>query len=180
VISYAAANRVISEFRDRLVTFVILSNTVYISRVATIIVLKETFSNEEIQEIIYDNSDRCVEKQEYHSVDRPLLMEIFGQVNSCDGLQDMRNRIIRKTAYLISLIPNRQPFWECNRSTAVSTGIDFLRENNLDLPLTTSSQTSELRNIVDTAKKKNKDDPTLLADVENYLLRNVKEYYKFY
>ena len=142
--------------------------------------MKEIFSSEEIQEIIYDNSDRCAEKQEYHSVDRPLLLEIFGQVNTCDGLSEIKNRIIRKTAYIISLIPNRQPFQECNRSTAVSTAIDFLRANNLDLPLTTDEQTKELRNVLDIAKEKNKDDPTLLSDVENYLSKSVREYYRFY
>jgi prophage maintenance system killer protein len=142
--------------------------------------LREIFTDEEIQEIIFDNSDRCTEKQEYHSVDNGLLLEIFQQVNACNSLTEVKRRIIRKAAYLISLIPNRQPFQECNRSTAVSATIDFLRANNLDLPLKNPTQISALRSIIDLAKKKNRDDPTLLSDVENYLVGNVIEYYRWY
>lgn len=138
-----------------------------------------TFSSEEICGIILDNQELSVENQEYFSVDKETIDNIFAKINSCNSVLNMKRRIIKRAAYILSLITNLQPFYEFNRHTAFSTAMDFLRRNNLNLPMDTLSKEKEVFDLLDKTKNKKKDDPTVLGEVENYLTANVVDYYYF-
>jgi hypothetical protein len=89
---------------------------------------------------------------------------------------EIRQKIIRRTSYILSLIPNKQPFREFNRHSAYATAMDFLRRNNLNLPLNTVDEEREFFDVMDQSKNKKEDDPTLCSDVENYLSLRVVDY----
>lgn len=135
--------------------------------------MSDTFTAEEIEEIIQDNQDLSLERQEYFQVDRQMLKSIFDKINTCNTVTELRQRIIRRASYIISLIPNKQPFREFNRHSAYATAMDFLRRNNLNLPLSTVDEERAFFNVMDRTKDKNEDDPTLSTDVENYLTSRV-------
>lgn len=132
--------------------------------------MSDSFSQAQIQQVIWDNQEISIEKQEYSDVDEELLMYIFDVVNTCESISEFRRRIIRRASYILSLITNKQPFHDCNRSTAISTAIGFLRLNGLKLQVE-----DELIILVNNTKKKNENDVTLVSEVEDYLITRVKE-----
>lgn len=139
--------------------------------------MSDTFSSQDIEEIIRDNQDMSSENQEYFDVDKRILESIFDRINSCDNVQDIKRRIVKRAAYILSLITNLQPFHEHNRRTAYSTAMDFLRRNNLNLPLNTLAEEKEVFDLLDKTKKKMKDDSTLCVEIEHYLAVRVVDYY---
>lgn len=131
--------------------------------------MSDFFVPTELEEIICTNRELCEERQEYFSVDKELLNKIFQKVNTCNGSIDQKKRVIKRAAYILSLITNLQPFHECNRHIAFSVTISFLRRNGLNLPLNNTYEEKIIFNVVDRAKNKKENDPTLCSEVETFL-----------
>ena len=106
-----------------------------------------------------------VENQEYFDVNRKLLHSIFETVNSCNSILDIKTRIVKRAAYILCLITNLQPY-DNNRRTSYSVAMQFLRRNNLNIPLNTLEQEKEVFVLLDKTKSKSRDDPTLCTEPE--------------
>lgn len=141
--------------------------------------LSDTFTFDEIEEIKGDNQDICVEDQEYFEVDDDLLNNIFEKVNSCNNTLGIKKKIVKRAAYILCLITNLQPFHENNRRTAYSVAMQFLRRNQLNIPLDNLEQEREVFFLLDKTKSKSHNDPTLCSEVEKFLNSRVISYVKY-
>ena len=135
--------------------------------------MKEEFLDEEIEEIIKDNCDLVLERGDTFGVNREELTKIFDNVNNFNEIQDKRSRIIHKASWILGGITFYQPFNDGNKEIALSLTIYFLRENRFELPLPDKKIKKELFNLLVRTVLKFEDDPTIVSEVEDYLLLKV-------
>ena len=90
--------------------------------------LKETFTDAEIEELIEDNKQLVAIRGDSFGVNNSELSNIFSKINNFDQITNFKDRIIRKTAWILGGISFHQPFNDGNKEMAVSLAIYFLRE----------------------------------------------------
>jgi len=135
---------------------------------------KESFSKEDIDQVIEFNRCLVTKRGEGFEVDADVLHRIFKRVNnSFVDVRDRRERIVRKAAILMSGITFNQPFFEGNKETALSLTIDFLNQNGLDLPIKSKEQAKELYDILVKTAFKFAGDKTIQSEVEEFLMKKV-------
>ena len=137
--------------------------------------MRETFSEDDIEEIIQDNHDLVNERGDSFGVNREELDKIFGNVNNFDKILDRRIRIIKKSAWILGGITFYQPFNDGNKETALSLTTYFLRENEMDLPISSKSDKKEIYELLTKTVLKFEDDPTIISEIEDYLFKKVIE-----
>ena len=135
----------------------------------------EKFSDDDIQEVIEMNKLIVSYDSEPHGVNREELDEIFAKVNSFNDISDRRERIIKKTTYILAGISYMQPFHEGNRRTSFYLTKNFLGRNGFALRFYDSKQEDEFAELLArTAEQKFEDDQTIYSEVERYLMRKVE------
>lgn len=138
--------------------------------------MKELFTKEDIEEIILDNHDLVADRGDSFGVNREELDKIFDNVNKFNEISDRRTRIIRKSAWILGGITFYQPFNDGNKETALSLTIYFLRENRMDLPINSNSDKKEIYELLTKTVLKFEDDPTIISEIEKYLVRTIVEF----
>lgn len=113
-------------------------------------------------------------RKEEFEVDRDILVKTFLKVNAIGPAEipNRRDRIIRKASHIMYGIAFRQPFFEGNKTTALFTTIDFLRQNGFDLPLETVAQEQEVFDFLVQVMFASRE----LADVIEFLDKKVVTY----
>lgn len=138
--------------------------------------MTESFSHYEIEDVIIENRKTVEKRGEPFGVDREILSLIFDNVNSYIDLEDKRARISRKVAYLLGGISYHQPFNNGNKETALAWTIYFLRKNGFDLPRRNLNEKRELYDLMIKTSFKFENDPTIITEVEEYLLEKILPY----
>jgi len=131
--------------------------------------LKETFTDDEINELIEDNKQLVAMRGDSFGVNRSELSNIFTEINNFDEITNFKDRIIKKTAWILGGISFHQPFNDGNKEMAVSLAIYFLRENDMDLPISNKDSQKELYDLLVKTIFKFEGDPTIISEIENYL-----------
>lgn len=139
------------------------------------VLLREFFTPEEVEEMIVDNKEIVEKRGQPFAVDIEILSEIIGQVNSYDNIQDKRERIIKKVAHLLGGIAYHQPFNEGNKEVAISWTLRFLSRNGFDLPVMSSNDKRDIYDLLIKTGLKFELDPTIISEVEEYLIARVKK-----
>ena len=137
--------------------------------------MMETFSEDDIEEVIQDNYDLVNERGDSFGVNKDELDKIFDNVNNFDEILDRRIRIIKKTAWVLGGITFYQPFNDGNKETALSLTTYFLRENEMDLPIRSKFDKKEIYELLTKTVLKFEDDPTIISEIEDYLFKKVIE-----
>ncbi len=105
-----------------------------------------------------------------------LVTKIFDKINSCNSVLGLRERVVRRASYVLGLIPNWHPFSDLNRHSAYAAAVQFLRRNNLNLPIDTNEDEEVIFHLLDKTKKKLLDDDTVCTEIESYLSSKVMNY----
>ncbi|MEP0824763.1 MAG: Fic family protein [Nitrososphaera sp.] len=113
-------------------------------------ILQELYTEEDIDGIIEYNRRLMLRRKEDFEADRDILIKIFSRVNAIGPAEvpNSRERTIQKASRILSGIAFRQPFHEGNKTTALFTTIDYLRQNGYDLPLETIAQEQEVFDLL--------------------------------
>lgn len=136
----------------------------------------EIFSESDIQEVIDMNKLIVSYDNEPHGVNYDELNEIFAQVNAFNDIANRRERIIKKTTYILAGISYRQPFIEGNRRTSFYLTKNFLGRNGFTIRFYNSQEQDEFADLLQrTAEVKFEDDPTIYSEVEEYLRRKIED-----
>jgi len=112
---------------------------------------------------------------ELFGVNMKLLNPIIDDANSFDNIPDKKARTIKKVAHLIGEIVFRQPFTNGNKRTALAVGILFLRNNGFNLPYGDKENKKRLFELLEKTMFKFENDPSIVCEIENYLIENVIE-----
>ena len=137
--------------------------------------MKEQFTENEIEEIIQDNEELVNERGDSFGVNRDELQKIFENVNNFNEISGFKERIIRKTSWILGGITFYQPFNDGNKEIALSLTKYFLGKNDLDLPLPTREEEKEIFDLLNKTIFKFEDDPTIISEIEDFLISKVVE-----
>lgn len=135
--------------------------------------MSENFSDIQIEAIIRDNKRLVEQRGEPFCIVKDRLDKIFSNVNSHNDMQNKRERMIRKAAFLLGGITYQQPFCDGNRETALAHTILFLNDNGFDLSLDKQEDKQEVFDLLNRTIFKDELDPTIITEVEQYLTRRV-------
>lgn len=136
----------------------------------------ENFSEKDIEEVIDVNRLIVSHDNEPHGVNTNTLYEIFHFVNSFNDISDRRERIIKKSTYILAGISYEQPFIEGNRRTAFYILKSFLGRNGFTLRFYNSEEEDTFADILRrTAEVKFEKDTTIYTEVEQYLTLKVED-----
>ncbi len=136
----------------------------------------EIFEQSDIEEIIEVNKLICSYDNDPIGVNRETLDAIFDKVNSFRGTGNRRERIIKKTTYIVAGISYNQPFLDGNRRTSFYLLKNFLGRNGFTITLYNEEEEDVLADILQrTAEVKFEDDPTIYSEVEEYLTQKVED-----
>ena len=136
----------------------------------------ENFSEEDIQEVIEVNKLIVSHDNEPHGVTMDILNGIFNRVNSFNDIANRRERIIKKSTYILAGISYQQPFTEGNRRTSYYLLKSFLGRNGYILRPYNPEEKDTLADLLKrTAEQKFENDPTIYTEVEQYLTRKVED-----
>ncbi|WP_428324783.1 hypothetical protein [Nitrosopumilus sp.] len=135
--------------------------------------MKEIFTDFEINEIIEDNKQLVAQRGDSFCVNNSDLSFIFTNVNNFDEITIFQDRIIRKASWILGGISFYQPFCDGNKEIAVSLTIFFLRENDMDLPITDKQSQKELFDLLVKTIFKFENDPTIIPEIEQYVRQRV-------
>ncbi|MCA9828292.1 MAG: Fic family protein [Nitrosopumilus sp.] len=137
----------------------------------------EIFEQRDIEEIIEVNKLISSYNNEPHEVKREILDAIFHKVNSFNDINNTRERIIKKSTYILAGISYLQPFKNCNRRTSYYLLKNFLGRNGFTLRLYNKKEKAKLADILQrTAEVKFEDDPTIYSEIEEYLTQKVEDW----
>ena len=135
--------------------------------------MTETFSTEEIENIIQDNEELVTIRGDSFGVNREELDKIFEKVNNFDYIENHFDRMIKKSAWILGGVTFYQPFNDGNKETALSLTIYFLRRNGLNLPINSEQDEKEIMELLKKTVFKFEDDPSIISEVEEFLHRSV-------
>ena len=126
----------------------------------------ENFEQRDIEEIIEVNKLICSYDNDPIGVVRETLDGIFDKVNLFDDIENRRERIIKKTTFIVAGISHDQPFLDGNRRTSFYIMKNFLGRNGFTIRLYSKKEEDILANILQrTAEVKFEDDPTIYSEV---------------
>ncbi len=138
--------------------------------------MSESFSNDEIEEIILDNKDLVEEREEPFGVDREKLKSVFSRLDSFNNVENKRDRIVRKASHILAEITWNQPFRDGNKEIALSVTKLFLRKNGLDFSLASHDEKREIFDLLIRTVFKFEGDPSIVSELEDYLSRKIMDY----
>jgi prophage maintenance system killer protein len=134
--------------------------------------LTEYITEEEIREFIEYNKDLVRKRKEPFNVDKEEFERIFSEINGEGylGYTDKRERIVKKTSFIISSIVWKQPFDEGNKETALAIGLLFARRNGFTIDLV--SHKKEIYHLLTNIAFKFENDTSIYTDMEDFLSLN--------
>jgi len=136
----------------------------------------EKFEQSDIEEIIEVNKLICSYDNDPIGVIRETLYAIFDKANSFNDIKNRRERIIKKTTYIVAGIAYNQPFQDGNRRTSFYIMKNFLGRNGFTVRFYNREEKEKLADILQrTAEVKFEDDPTIYSEVEEYLTQKVED-----
>ena len=137
--------------------------------------MTEYITQEDIQEFIKYNKHLVRNRNEPFNVDREKFGKIFSEINGEDYLRytNKRERIIKKTSFIISSIVWQQPFDEGNKETALTIGLLFAQRNGFSIDLI--SLKKEIYLLLNNIAFKFENDTSIYTDMEDFLSLNFKE-----
>lgn len=135
--------------------------------------MSETFSPKDVEHIITFNQIRVDDRGDLFEVDEDCLQKIFNRMNRYNHINDKRKRIIKKATRILAGITHYQPFGDGNKETALAITRIFLRRNGFFLILRTPDDEEEVYDLQTRTIWKPTNDPTIFAEVEEYLSRKV-------
>jgi prophage maintenance system killer protein len=139
----------------------------------------ETLSSKDIAFIIIFNRMKVEERGELFEVDEDDLKKIFNRMKKYDHIEDKRTRIIKKATRILAGITYYQPFGDGNKETALAATKLYLKRNGFSLIIPPFNKEEEVYDLLTKTIWKPMNDSTIFREVEEYLMREVKNVISF-